>query len=68
MRLSLRDRRLLLGRFSAYNKFGNFVLTGVEEIFGDQKRAMPMVIARLAFITATAIDPSVDPPAPFAET
>jgi small nuclear ribonucleoprotein (snRNP)-like protein len=54
-RLTLQDERVLLGTFSAFDKFGNIVLTEVVEGFGELKRTMPMVIVPLSYCTAGEI-------------
>jgi hypothetical protein len=35
LRLSLKDQQVLFGTFSAYDTFGNIVLTKAEETFGN---------------------------------
>jgi small nuclear ribonucleoprotein (snRNP)-like protein len=55
IRLSLQDGRVLIGNFSAYDKFGNFVLTDADEFFGDLKRELPMVIVPLTYVSAAEI-------------
>jgi small nuclear ribonucleoprotein (snRNP)-like protein len=58
LRLHLQDGRILIGVFSAYDKFGNFVLTDAEEHYGEQRRQMSMVIVPLSYLTAAAAEVS----------
>jgi small nuclear ribonucleoprotein (snRNP)-like protein len=50
MRLSLRDGRVVEGKFTAFDKFGNFVLTDAHETFRESKRPMTMVIIPLNYV------------------
>jgi small nuclear ribonucleoprotein (snRNP)-like protein len=47
LRLTLNDERVFSGCFTAYDKFGNFVLTNADEHFRGQVRHMKMVIIPL---------------------
>lgn len=47
LRLELNDGRVYVGTFTAFDKFGNFVLTSAVEYFRDQERKMHMVIVPL---------------------
>jgi small nuclear ribonucleoprotein (snRNP)-like protein len=50
MRLSLRDERVVEGAFTAFDKFGNFVLTDAVETFREYLRTMTMVIIPLSYV------------------
>jgi small nuclear ribonucleoprotein (snRNP)-like protein len=52
LKIAIKDDRVFLGTFTAYDKFGNFVLTDTEEFFRDQIRKIPMVIVPLDYVTA----------------
>jgi len=47
LKLEITDGRIYEGVFTAFDKFGNFVLTDSKEMFRDQIRPMPMVIVPL---------------------
>lgn len=51
LRLSLKDERIVQGQFAAFDKFGNMVLTRVEEYFKDETREMGMLIVPLDYVT-----------------
>lgn len=51
LRLETKDGRIFVGVFTAFDKFGNFVLTNAEELFRDEVRKMKMVIVPLSFVT-----------------
>ncbi|EAX99189.1 Sm protein [Trichomonas vaginalis G3] len=50
LRLELNDERVYVGTFTAFDKFGNFVLTKADEYFRDQIRPMHMVIVPLSSV------------------
>jgi small nuclear ribonucleoprotein (snRNP)-like protein len=58
LRLSLKDDRVFVGTFTAFDKFGNFVLTDAEESFRDQIRKMPMVIIPLNYVETIDAGPA----------
>jgi small nuclear ribonucleoprotein (snRNP)-like protein len=62
MHLTLKDERWVEGNFTAFDKFGNFVLTSAEEHFRDQTRKMQMVIVPLHYVTGVQIGPVVETP------
>ena len=51
LRLEVKDERVFIGEFTAFDKFGNFVLTNAKELFRDEERKMKMVIIPLDFVT-----------------
>lgn len=57
LKLSLNDGRVYIGTFTAFDKFGNFVLTSAVEEFRDEKREMQMVIVPLSSVTDVATRP-----------
>ncbi|KAH0789899.1 Sm protein [Histomonas meleagridis] len=58
LRLELKDDRVYTGSFAAFDKFGNFVLTGAKEYFRDEIREMPTVIIPLDFVTKVGSKPA----------
>ena len=58
LRLDLKDERVYTGSFAAFDKFGNFVLTGAKEYFRDEIREMPTVIIPLDFVTKIGSKPA----------
>jgi small nuclear ribonucleoprotein (snRNP)-like protein len=57
MRLDLKDERWVEGVFTAFDKFGNFVLTTAKEHFREQIRNLQMVIVPLDYVTGAQIGP-----------
>ena len=62
LKLSLSDERTYIGTFTAFDKFGNFVLTNATEYFREEKREMQMVIVPLTYVTAVATRPLPERP------
>ena len=50
LKLELKDGRVVIGTFTAFDKFGNFAITNAVEEFRDEKRNMQMVIVPLDYI------------------
>lgn len=61
LRLELNDERTIIGIFTAFDKFGNFVLTTATEYFRDQTRKMQMVIVPLNFVVKVSSRPAPPP-------
>ena len=59
LRLGLKDERQVVGVFTAFDKFGNIVLTKAYETFRESKRKMSMVIVPLDYVVK--IEMSSDP-------
>ncbi|OHT04908.1 hypothetical protein TRFO_27530 [Tritrichomonas foetus] len=46
----MKDDRHVTGTFTAFDKFGNFVLTSATEFFREEERKMQMMIVPLDFV------------------
>ena len=57
LKLTLNDERIYIGKFTAFDKFGNFVLTDAVESFREETREMQMVIVPLKYVTSVATRP-----------
>ena len=57
LKLSLDDERTYIGKFTAFDKFGNFVLTNAVEYFREETREMQMVIVPIASVKNVATRP-----------
>jgi small nuclear ribonucleoprotein (snRNP)-like protein len=71
MRLSLRDERVVEGTFTAFDKFGNFVLTDAVETFREYQRFMTMVIIPLSYVEQVELshpEPAEAEPQPAAQS
>ena len=53
--LSIKDDRIIEGRFTAFDKFGNFVLCDAVETFRDSTREMRMVVVPLEWVTRVQV-------------
>ena len=60
LRLCLKDERQVIGKFTAFDKFGNIVLTEANEIFREKPRKLPMVIVPLDYVVKLEL--CTDPP------
>lgn len=57
LKIEIDDERVYIGTFTAFDKFGNIVLTDVTEYFRDQERNMNMVIIPLGSVKSMASKP-----------
>jgi small nuclear ribonucleoprotein (snRNP)-like protein len=57
LRLTMKDSRVVVGTFVAYDKFGNFVLSNAEETFETRTRPTAMVVIGLEFIAGVEVGP-----------
>lgn len=64
LKATLKDKRVVEGIFTAFDKFGNMVLTSCKEQFeGQPQRKLPMVILPLDYLEHIELVLNPDPPA-----
>ena len=55
LRVEFKDKRVVVGIFTAFDKFGNMVLTECKETFeGQPERSLPMVIVPLDYMESVS--------------
>lgn len=55
MKLELKDDRTYIGTFTAFDKFGNFVLKSADEYFREFQRKINIVIVPLDYVTKVSV-------------